>query len=150
LTFGYSNTSIIGVGADEKFYSSSKRFSSVQAGLGIPIFARAQKARISGAKFSKFLAENNYALGWQSLQTEYQQALTNYKKYLQTVTYYEGTALKNATLITNTANQQLANGNINYLEWVLLLNQATTVKNDYIESVKNLNQSIIQLNYYHH
>ena len=150
LSFGYSNTSLIGVGADEKFYSSSKRFSSVQAGLGIPIFARAQKARISGAKFSKLLAENNYASGWQSLQTEYQLALTNYKKYLQTVTYYEGTALKNATLITNTANQQLANGNINYLEWVLLLNQATTVKNDYIESVKNLNQSIIQLNYYHH
>jgi heavy metal efflux system protein len=148
LSFGYSNTSLQGVGADEKYYSSSKRFSSVQAGLGIPIFARAQKAKISGAKFSKTIAENSYALGWQSLQGEYEQALNNYKKYRQTVTYFETTALKNANLITTTANQQLANGSINYLEWVLLMNQATTVKNDYIESVKNLNQSTIQLNYF--
>ena len=148
LSFGYSNTSLKGVGADEKYYSSSKRFSSVQAGLGLPIFARAQKAKISGAKFSKTIAENSYALEWQSLRGEYEQALNNYKKYRQTVTYFETTALKNANLITNTANQQLANGSINYLEWVLLMNQATMVKNDYIESVRNLNQSIILLNYY--
>ena len=62
--------------------------------------------------------------------------------------YYESTALKNATLITNTANQQLANGNINYLEWVQLISQAINVKSDYAEAVKNLNESIIQLNYF--
>jgi cobalt-zinc-cadmium resistance protein CzcA len=148
LSFGYSNTSLKGVGADEKYYSSSKRFSSVQAGVGIPIFAGAQRAKINGAKFSKTIAENSYALEWQTLQGEYEQALNNYKKFRQTVHYFEITALKNANLITTTANLQLANGSINYLEWVLLMNQATTVKNDYIESVKNLNQSIIQLNYF--
>ncbi len=148
LSFGYVNSSIKGVGADEKYYSSSKRFSSVQAGLGIPIFARAQRARISGAKFSKIMAEHNYTLSWQSIQQEYLSALTTYKKYLQTVAYYESTALKNANIIIQTANQQLAAGSINYLEWVLLLHQATAVKNDYIESIKNLNQSVIQLNYF--
>ena len=148
LSVGYNNTSIKGTGADNKTYGSSRRFNSVQVGVGIPIFAKAQKVKINSAKFSKQLAANNYAVGLQSLQSEYQVALAQYNKYHQTVEYFETKALKNATLITTTANQQLATGNINYLEWVQVINQATTVKNDYVEAVKSLNESIIQLNYF--
>lgn len=147
-TLGYNNTSIRGTGADNKIYSGGQRFSSVQVGVGIPIFAKAQKAKITSAKFYRQLAENNYAVGLQSLQLEYNIAVTQYQKQQQTVQYYETNALNNAVLITTTANQQLANGSINYLEWVQVINQATTVKNDYVEAVKNLNQSIIELNYF--
>ena len=62
--------------------------------------------------------------------------------------YFESKPLKNAALITSTANQQIAGGDINYLEWVQLVNQATMVKNDYLEAVRNLNEAIIQLNYF--
>jgi cobalt-zinc-cadmium resistance protein CzcA len=51
-------------------------------------------------------------------------------------------------VITETANKQLSAGLINYLEWVQLINQATSVRNDYTEAVRNLNESIIQLTYY--
>lgn len=147
-TLGYNNTSIKGTGADNKIYSAGKRFSSIQVGVGIPIFAKAQKVKLNSAEFLKELAESNYAVGLQSLKTEYEVAVAQYRKQLETVQYYETTALKNAALITTTANQQLANGSINYLEWVQLINQATTVRNDYVEAVKNLNQSIIDLNYF--
>ncbi|MEP7110804.1 MAG: TolC family protein, partial [Ferruginibacter sp.] len=148
LSVVYNNTSIRGTGADNKIYSSSRRFSSIQVGLGIPIFAKSQKAKIRSAAFNQQVAESNYASGLQSLQSEYQAAFTQYNKYLETVQYFERFSLKNASLITATANQQLANGSINYLEWVQLINQATTVKNDYVEAVKNLNESIIHLNYF--
>ena len=148
LSIGYNNVSIRGTGADNKLYSTSKRFNSVQVGIGIPIFAKAQKAKINSAKFTRQVAESNYAVGLQTLQSEYQTAFAQYNKYLQTVQYFESTALKNATLITTTANQQLANGNINYLEWVQVINQAIAVKNDYTEAVKSLNESIMQLNYF--
>ena len=148
LSIGYNNTSIRGTGADEKLYGAGHRFSAVQVGIGIPIFAKAQKAKISSADFSRQLAENNYAVELQMMQTKYQTAMAQYNKYLQTTSYFEQTALKNAILITSTANQQLANGYINYLEWVQLINQATTVKNDYTEAIKNLNETIIQLNYF--
>lgn len=148
LNVSYINTSIRGIGADDKVYGSSKRFNSVQVGLGIPIFSHAQRNKITNAKFTKQVAENNLSVGLQSLQSEYQVALAQYNKYAQTVQYFERTALKNAILITETANQQLANGNINYLEWVQLINQATIVNVEYIESVKNLNESIIHLNYF--
>jgi heavy metal efflux system protein len=148
LSVGYNNTSIEGTGADNKVYSSGKRFHSVQVGVGIPIFAKAQKEKINSARFNRQVAENNYAVELRSLQSAYQEAFAQYNKYLETVRYFETKALKNAALITATANQQLANGNINYLEWVQLISQATTVKSDYAEAIKNLNESIIQLNYF--
>ena len=144
---GYTNTSIKGMGADNKVYGSGYRFNAMQVGIGIPVFTKAQKSRIAGAKLNKQVTEANYAIGLQQLQTTYQAAYLQYRKYGQTVKYFENTALKNAQIITSTANLQLANGGINYLEWVQLINQATTVKNDYIESVKNLNEAAIQLQY---
>jgi cobalt-zinc-cadmium resistance protein CzcA len=147
FTVGYNNSSIKGMGADNKLYGTDTRFSAVQIGVGIPIFAKAQKSKIAGAKLNKQVAENNYTIGLQNMQSNYQSALLQYRKYLHAVQYFESTALKNAQTITNTANLQLANGGINYLEWVQLINQSTIVKNDYIESVKSLNESIIQLHY---
>jgi cobalt-zinc-cadmium resistance protein CzcA len=148
LLAGYSNTSIKGTGADNKIYGSGKRFNAVQIGIGIPLFAKAQKEKISSAKFSRQIAEHNYTASLQNIQSEYEAAVAQFNKYKQTVRYFETEALKNASLIINTANQQLAKGNINYLEWVQLVNQSVIVKSDYTEAIKNLNESIIQLNYF--
>lgn len=148
LAIGYNNTSIKGIGADNKLYNGSNRFNSVQLGIGIPIFAGAQKARINSTRVNKQIAESSYAMELQSMTTAYQSAVFQYHKYLQTVQYFESKPLKNAALITVTANQQIAAGNINYLEWTQLINQATTIKNDYLDAVRNLNEAIIQLNYF--
>ncbi len=147
LSVGILNGSIRGVGADNIFYSG-KRFSSVQVGMGIPLFTKAQKARINSAALSEKMAESKYEQVKQQLTTEYQTAIAQFSKYLSTVQYLEKTGLKNAQIITETANKQLSAGLINYLEWVQLINQATSVKNDYTEAVRSLNESIIQLTYY--
>ncbi|MEJ8844245.1 CusA/CzcA family heavy metal efflux RND transporter [Lacibacter sp. H375] len=148
LSLGVFSTSIKGIGADDKYYSSAKRFQSVQLGVGIPVFARAQKAKINSAQFSKQIAANQTAISLQTLSSNYQKTLALYKQHNETVTYFENTGLKNASLIIETANKQFSSGLINYLEWFMLVNQATAVKNDYFDAVRNLNESIIQLNYY--
>ncbi len=148
LSLMYNNTSIRGMGADNKVYGGDTRFSSVQLGVGIPVFAKAQKSKIAGAKVNRQLAESNYQIGLQELQSNYRATFLQYQKQRGSVNYFESQALTNATLITHTANAQLASGNINYLEWVQLINQAVTVKNEYIEAVKSLNELIIQLNYF--
>lgn len=148
LSLGVFSTSIKGTGADNKYYGSGYRFQSVQVGVGIPVFAKAQKAKINGAKFGRQIAGNNYAIGTQTLQTELYAALAQYNKYSETVSYFEQTGLKNAELIIATANKQFNNGLINYLEWFMLVNQSIAIKNDHLDAVKNLNESIIRLNYY--
>jgi cobalt-zinc-cadmium resistance protein CzcA len=147
FSVGYNNSSIRGTGADNKFYPGTQRFSAVQLGVAIPVFARTQKDKVNAAKFNRELAAQEYQFGMQKLQTEYQIAFVQYKKHLETVYYFESKALKNASLIITTANQQLARGSINYLEWGQVIHQATLIKKEYLEALKNLNESIIQLNY---
>ena len=147
FSVGYNNSSIRGTGADNKFYPGTRRFSAVQLGVAIPVFARTQKDKVNAAKFNRELAAQEYQFGIQKLQTEYQIAFVQYKKHLETVSYFESKALKNASLIITTANQQLARGSINYLEWGQVIHQATLIKKEYLEALKNLNESIIQLNY---
>jgi len=60
IVAGINNTSIKGTGADDKVYGSGYRFTSVQAGVSIPIFSKSQKAKIEAAKFNTKIVANNY------------------------------------------------------------------------------------------
>ncbi|HTM67326.1 MAG TPA: CusA/CzcA family heavy metal efflux RND transporter [Flavipsychrobacter sp.] len=147
LTVGYNNTSIQGVGANDKYYNKSTRFQSVQMGVGIPLLYGAQKARIGASQVNEAIADNSYYSALQILQKKTKEALLEYQKYLQTVNWYEQTALKTAETISSTANHQFVNGDIDYLQWVILTNQAVTIKSQYLDAIKNLNDAVHQLNY---
>jgi cobalt-zinc-cadmium resistance protein CzcA len=147
ISLNYNNGSIRGTGADNKVYGGFYRFQTIQVGVGIPIFTVAQKAKINSEKVNKLIAESSYSVGLQSLNFDYRSAMIQYEKFQKTVEYFEKTALNNSTLIGTTAQQQLVNGSINYLEWVTLINQATAIRNEYIEAVKSLNESTILINY---
>ena len=147
LHITYSNTSIQGQGADNKFYSKSTRFSSVQFGVGVPLFFGSQSAKIKSAKISELISENNFQIGLQTIKAENEMAFKKYQTQTETVNYFEQTALQNANTITKTANEQFANGDINYLEWTMLINNAISIQSNYTDAVNDLNQTIIQLNY---
>ncbi len=148
LTFGYNIMGMRGMGADNKDYNGALRFQSGQIGVGIPIFGGSQRAKINASKSNEMIAQNQYELNLQNFANGYRSAFAHYQKFEETVLYYENTVLKNAEIITETANQQFLNGDINYLEWVLLINQATTIQSDYIEAVKNRNNAVAELNFY--
>ncbi|MGN6298465.1 MAG: efflux RND transporter permease subunit, partial [Ginsengibacter sp.] len=147
LVFGYNNSSMRGTGADDKYYPSSKRFHSVQIGVGIPIFNSSQKAIIKASKVQEDIAENNYQLGLLQLNQQREAAMGEYQKYLASVNWYEQEGLKNAATTITTANQQFAGGEINYLDWVILVNQAIDIRSQYLDAVKNMNDAINQINY---
>jgi cobalt-zinc-cadmium resistance protein CzcA len=147
LVFGYNNTSIRGTGADDKYYPSSKRFQAVQVGVGIPIFNGAQKAVISAARVKESIAENIYEIGLQTLNAEKKTVSLEYQKYLESSKWYENKGLKSAETISKTATKQFVNGEINYLDWVVLMNQVVTIQSQYVDVIKNLNETINQINY---
>lgn len=148
ITFGYNIMGMKGTGSDNKTYNRIPQFHSGQIGLGIPIFVKSQKARINAAKTNEIIVANEYEMNLQNFENAYRSVFAEYQKFEKTVQYFKTTALKNAEIITTTANQQFLNGDINYLEWVLLINQATTIQSDYIEAVKNKNNAVAELNFY--
>jgi cobalt-zinc-cadmium resistance protein CzcA len=58
---------------------------------------------------------------------------------------YETILLRNAEDILRTANQQFENGEVNYLEWVLLTNQAIAVRSAHLDALTTLLNIQIQL-----
>lgn len=148
LSFGYNLMGMRGMGPDDKFYNSTPQFHSIQIGLGIPVFTGSQKAKINAAKINENIAANEYEWKLKNFENAYHSAFMEYQKFEEMVRYFESTALKNAATITETAEKQFLNGDINYLEWVLLINQAIGIQSDYIEAVKNLNNALAELNFY--
>jgi cobalt-zinc-cadmium resistance protein CzcA len=147
LQLGYNNMSIRGIGADDINYSSSKRFQSVYAGIGIPVFFGAQKAKINAEKLQLLQSENEYKNKALFLENEYKKALQQYQHNLQKVNYFEKEANQIGADMLISTMQQYQSGNINYLEWALLQNQILSIKTEYLNAVKELNYSIIELNY---
>ncbi len=147
LNLGYFNSSIQGIGANDIYYPPSKRFGAAYFGVGIPVFTSSQKAKVNASALSEKIAENNYQTQLSALETHYQSARSQYETYLGALTYYEQTSMPEANIIRQTADKQFINGEINYLEWVMLNNQAIVIKNNHLDIIKLLNESIINLNY---
>ena len=142
INIAYNNNSIKGIGLDD-----SKRFHSAQVGLGIPLFGGSQKAKINASKVAENIAESEYQTQVLNLKNEYNKLLLQYNSNLEIVTYFETNSNKNSNIITDVANKQFINGDINYLDFVILVNQSVAIQNSYIEAVKLLNESIIAINY---
>jgi len=147
LHLGYSNMSIKGIGADDVNYGASKRFQSVQAGFGIPLFFGAQQAKINAEKLLVVKLESDYKSNFLTFQNDYKKAMQQYELNLQKVNYFEKEANVIANEMLKTTMQQYESGSINYLEWAMLQNQIISIKTEYLIAIKDLNNSIIEINY---
>lgn len=113
-----------------------------QVGISIPIFNTALKNKQKALIIKNEIAESKLQLENLKLKSKYQELLQIYQKRKTTVDYFETKALKNVEIIKRAVDKKLKDGDINYLEWVLLMNQNTETESKYIESVRELNNAI--------
>ncbi len=146
ISLGYNNTSLIGNQGDGAYNDGSRRFHSAVIGVGLPLFNKAQKLAIEAQRVNEKIAENNYQQALNNLNMQYKQYTIQYHNALKETDYFQHDGLKNAELILKTANLQFYNGEINYLDYVLLVNQALDIRNRGIDSVKKLNDAVTEMN----
>ncbi|HBR12696.1 MAG TPA: CusA/CzcA family heavy metal efflux RND transporter [Chryseobacterium sp.] len=147
LQLAYNLNSFKGTGADDKLYNGTPQFHSVMLGISVPIFSGGQKARIEASKMAENIAENDRINTEFSLNKKATQLRQIYQTNLEIVNRYESSELKNAEIITETAQKQFSNGEINYLEFVILINQTVALKSNYTDALLKLNESAIELQY---
>jgi len=147
INLGIFSMSMQGNGADNVFYNRSARFNSAQVGVGIPLFLGANKSKIRASKIELNIADNSVLLQTQSLQNQLEKLKIQFQSSKTIVNNFEEKGLANAEVISKVANENFKNGEINYLDWVMLNNQAITIQNNYLEALKLLNESIISINY---
>jgi len=126
---------------------SGNRFNVVQLGIGLPIFTKGQRNLVKAAKVQEIVAQGNYDLKLKENSNKkklWQQQFANRQEIVQR---FEQNQLNKATALLNTAMQQYNAGGINYLDWVILINQSLEIKSQYLNAVEKLNESTIELDY---
>ncbi len=149
FNLGYNNLSITGfqtnAAGQDTYYDNSHRFSYITAGISIPLFFGSQSAKNMAAKAEY----QNYQAQATAVKTELSAQLANavkeVEKYSTSLEYYETEGLANAQTIITAANNQLGNGDIDYLQWVLVANQSITIKNEHLDTINNYNKAVILL-----
>ena len=116
-----------------------------QFGVALPLFNSNIKNRQKALEINSQIAENNLTNEKIKLQSQYNEFIQEAKKHEETIAYFESKALKNVDLVTKAANDKFINGDINYLEWVMLINQNTEIQSNYIETVRKFNETILTL-----
>ena len=147
LSIGYMAMSIKGIGANDKYYNGAPRFQAAQVGLGIPLFFGAQKNKITASKVNEQVAKNEYELTLLQWQSFLQQMYIRYSNTKEKINYYESNTLKQSNSIGQIASQQLDAGAINYLEWVMLINQSATIQSEYLDALKELHDYKTKIDY---
>ncbi len=127
--------------------NNAKRFQSGILGIGIPVFNTGQKSVIEGQKIKLKIAENNMELNQRKLKNKYELLILELEKLQTEQNYYKTKGLSNAKTIIETANRLYYTGEINYLEWSIVVNQSLEIENKYIDNQKLVNEKIIELDY---
>ena len=153
LSLGLSSQTIIGyqrVGDEERYFNGWKRFASLGAGVAVPIFARAQRARISASEVQVLQQQNELDWLTQQLRSERNIALQQVQKHLESIRFYREQLIPNAQTIVSTADRQFAAGEINYLEWVMLVHQSFDLQGQFLDEQNAYNQAVLLLQTFIH
>lgn len=150
FTVGYFNQSLIGyqnINGTDVYYNGRKRFVGFNVGITIPITFFSNAARVKSLGFQQQALQKQADNGKLMMQSELQNAFELYTQNRSQYEYYENQALPNATEMVNTAKAGFNNGNLGFMEYVLVLQTATDVQMNYLQSINDLNQSVININY---
>jgi len=128
-------------------YTPGTRIAGFQVGIGIPIFNGAGRARINSEKIAAQIAEKDYLQIQGQLETSYQQELQNYLKNKIMLDYFTSTGLKQADEQLRIAQISYDLGEIGYIEFIQNMALAIESKLKYLQTVKEVNQSVIQLQF---
>ncbi|MEI6575623.1 MAG: CusA/CzcA family heavy metal efflux RND transporter [Bacteroidota bacterium] len=150
LSVGYFSQTIIGtqeINGAGRTFGSSDRFTGLQAGITIPLWFIPNTSKIKAAGIREQIARNEAEALAKSSRDNYQALLDEYNKYSSSVNYYEQQANAEADLIISQANLSFKAGAVDYLDYVMSLNTAMSIKQNYLEALNNYNQTLINIDF---
>lgn len=137
LVFGYLNQ---GPKETETYYK-------FRVGFTVPLWFWQYSGNIKAAKTGLQIAEQQTRVQQQQLTADLQTAMSEYNSAQQAVAYYETSGLRQADDIINAAKRFFEGGQTDYIAYIRNINDAYSIKRIYLETLRNYNQSIININY---
>jgi len=149
FNFGYTSSTIIGwqptTKNTEEYFGAGQRFNAYNMGMSIPLFSTAQRSKITASNFNVQQNKLDQIALQQQFNSNITNMLTQYFQNKKLVGQYQKTILPNSYLLIEVASKKLAAGEIGYLEWVMIVNQAIQIQNEYFNYVQQLNEGAIEI-----
>jgi cobalt-zinc-cadmium resistance protein CzcA len=128
-------------------FGPGDRLTGIQAGISIPLWFAPYASQSKAAKLKQQAAEVNAESYRKSVSDELKLLVNEYNKLSATVTYYETQAIPEANLIIEQATLSYRAGAMDYNDYIVNLNRALTIRNDYLDTMNDLNQTVIDIDY---
>jgi cobalt-zinc-cadmium resistance protein CzcA len=150
LSVGYFNQTMIGtqeINGVSQSFGPGNRFTGFQAGISVPLWFFPYTSKAKAARINESIVRNDVDWFKRSISGNYLTLIDELKKYIATTEYYEKQAVPEATIIIDQATRSYKAGAMDYLEYVLTLSRALTIKQNYLDALNNYNQTVISLEY---
>ena len=150
FSIGYFSQTMKGeqeVNGVPRSFGPGDRFNGIQAGIAIPLWVAPFASKVKAAKLKEQVASTNAEQYTKSLQANYQSLMDEFEKFRQSIDYYEKQAIPEANLIIDQSTRAYKAGALDYLDYVLSLNRALTIKQNYLDALNSCNQTIINIEF---
>lgn len=137
IRFNYQEQSIQG---NDGFYA-------YQLGINLPIVQLFTGAEVQASQIEleqKRVQKRVTALEWKK---RYQKVRSRYKQRLERVASFDEERLEEAELLIENARKRYEAGDIDQVSYVNYMDQAFRIEREYLKAVRDLNRSIIELQY---
>lgn len=128
-------------------FPDAQTYSGFQVGLAVPLFFNNQSARISAAKIQYLISQNEYNNYKNVLESGYKALLADIGKYRKALNYYDQSGKSLAKAILLNADKSFKNGEIDFLQYILLLENAKNIEMNYLNNLINHNLAVLEANY---
>src|SRR5690554_3476473 len=122
-------------------------FNTYQAGISIPLWFFPQKARVKAAKADALVAESQYLEQKAVTESRVSQLAKSLEKTKKILQYYEEGALLLAEEQITTAQLASKEGEIDYVNYITILNSAIRIKQNHLQYINQYNQQTIEIRY---
>lgn len=122
-------------------------YTGFQVGLAIPLWFGYQKSKIAAAKTGTRILESESNQNKLQLISKYQSLLSDLKRYDLELDYYQKTGEKLSSKTLFHAQQAYQSGEINFLQYAQLLENAKNIETNYLKSLFLYNITALEANY---
>ena len=149
LLVGFFSQTLIGATNSENgaIATSNDRFNGFQVGISIPLWFVPHQGRVKAAAYNQQAAQSNYEYHQITLNGQMDQALQQYAKNKSSLEYYRTSALPNADLILRQSLTAFRSGEISYAEYLIGVRNGISIKEGFLQTLNEYNQSIIYIEF---
>ncbi|PLW94895.1 MAG: CusA/CzcA family heavy metal efflux RND transporter [Marinilabiliales bacterium] len=128
-------------------YSPGQNYMGFEIGLKIPLFFQGQRSDIEVQKLQVQIKENNAQQYQFSYTVKLESLLSKAENFNSIINQYEDEELALAEELKKYASESYVNGEIDYFEFIISMNNAYEIELKYYDLIFEYNQIVTEINY---